>query len=156
MKITIRKAVMSELKTIQDLNHKLFLWDYGRDPNLNIDWPYQEAGESYFKRRMTGEHGVCFVADDGGRIVGYVAGSVKKEIDKPDTIRRSELENIYVEEESRSKGVGKLLTQELIEWCKANGAKSILVSAYYHNKDAISFYENAGFRPYSTTLEKDL
>jgi ribosomal protein S18 acetylase RimI-like enzyme len=156
MEITIRKAVIDELKIIQDLNHKLFLWDLERDPNLNVDWPYQEAGESYFKRRVTGEHGVCFVAEESGRIVGYVAGSVKKEIDKPDTILRSELENIYIEEDSRSKGIGKLLTKELFEWCKANGAKSILVSAYYHNEDAINFYEHTGFRPYSTTLEKDL
>ncbi|MES2631034.1 MAG: GNAT family N-acetyltransferase [Patescibacteria group bacterium] len=156
MEITIRKATINELKTIQDLNYKLFLWDFERDTNLNIEWPYQEAGENYFRRRITGEHGVCFVAERNGRIIGYVAGSVKKEIDKPDTILRSELENIYVEEDSRSKGAGKLLTEELIKWCKKNGAKSILVEAYHHNLDAIKFYENTGFRPYSTKLEKDL
>ncbi len=156
MKITVRKAAINDLKIIQDLNHKLFLWDYDRDPNLKTEWPYQEAGENYFKRRITGEHGVCFVAEQDGRIVGYVAGSVKKEIDKPDTILRSELENIYIEDDSRNKGIGKLLTQELIEWCKANGAENIIVSAYYHNKDAISFYENSGFKPYTITLEMDL
>ena len=156
MKITIRKAIIGDLKAIQDLNHKLFLWDYNRDSNLNINWPYQEAGESYFKRRITGEHGVCFVAELNGYIVGYVAGSVKKEIDKPDTILRSELENIYVEESSRSMGAGTLLTQALVEWCRLNGAKNILVSAYHGNKDAIHFYESAGFRPYAVKLEKDL
>jgi GNAT superfamily N-acetyltransferase len=156
MQISIRKANMNDLITVQDLNHKLFLWDLERDPKLNIDWPYQEAGESYFKRRISGEHGVCFVAEQGGKIVGYVAGSVKKEIDSPDTVLRSELENIYIEEQARGKGAGKLLTQELITWCKQNGAKSILVSAYYYNHDAVRFYQNNGFKPYSVKLEQDL
>ena len=62
MDIVIRKAHKDELGTIQDLNYKLFLWDYERDPTLNINWPYEKAGEEYFKDKISGEKGVCFVA----------------------------------------------------------------------------------------------
>jgi len=156
MKTIIRKAEMNDLKAIQDLNYKLFLWDYDRDPSLNIDWPYEEPGESYFKRRISGEHGVCFIAEQGNHIVGYVAGSVKKEIDPTEKILRSELENIYIEEDSRSTGIGKLLTEELVGWCKEKGARSLLVSAYYYNEGAVGFYEHNGFKPFALKLEMDL
>lgn len=156
MKATIRKAEMNDLKAIQDLNYKLFLWDYDRDPTLNVDWPYEEVGKDYFVKRISGESGVCFVAEQDNHIVGYVAGRVSKEIDKTDTILRSELENIYIEEAARSKGVGRLLVQELTNWCKDKGAQSMFVTAYYHNVNAVSFYEACGFGPFALKLERAL
>lgn len=155
MKTTIRKARIEDLRTIQDLNHKLFLWDLSNDPNLNIEWPYQEAGEAYFTKRITGAPGVCLVAEQDGLIVGYVAGKVNEEMDLRETILRGELENIYIEEGVRGMGVGKLLTKELLHWCQENGAKNIVVSAYSNNESAVEFYKSCGFRPYATTLEID-
>jgi GNAT superfamily N-acetyltransferase len=156
MKIIIRKARHDELKIIQDMNYKLFLWDYDRDPALNIQWPYERAGETYFKKKISGESGVCFVAEQDGKILGYVAGRVDKEIGKTDTLLRSELENIYIEEIARGKGVGKRLTEKFTTWCKANGAQSMLVAAYYDNEDAIEFYKACGFKPFGFKLEKAL
>jgi len=156
MKVTIRKAEINDLKAIQDLNHKLFLWDYGRDPALNADWPYSQAGKDYFTKRINSEPGVCFVAEQNNIIIGYVAGRVSKEIDKTDTILRSELENIYIEDTARSNGIGRLLVQSLTKWCKDQGAQSMFVSSYYHNNDAISFYRACGFEPFVLKLEKRL
>lgn len=76
MNVLIRRAELNDLKNIQDLNHKLFLWDLDRDPALNTSWPYEEAGEYYFRKRISREVGVCFVADYQGRILGYVAGRI--------------------------------------------------------------------------------
>lgn len=156
MKTVIRKARAEDQSTIQNLNHKLFLQELSLDPNLNTKWPYQEAGEEYFRKRIAGELGVCFVAEHDSVVVGYVAGKVNEEMDLRETILRGELENIYVEEDVRGMGIGKLLTQELLHWCQENGAKSIVVSAYYGNESAIDFYKYCGFRTYAITLEKDL
>lgn len=156
MKIVIREAKLDELKIIQDMNYKLFLWDYDRDPALNIQWPYEEAGAEYFKNKISGETGACFVAEEDGKVVGYVAGRVDKKVDKTDTLLRSELENIYIEEEARSHGVGKRLVETFIDWCKNNGSQSTVVTAYYHNEDAIEFYKACGFKPYGLKLEMRL
>ena len=129
MNIEIRKAKTSELKLIQDMNHKLFLWDYARDSTLNIQWPYQEAGETYFRKMISGETGACFVAES---------------------------DKIYVNEDTRGLGVGKKLVAAFSEWCKEQGAQSMILDAYYQNKDAIKFYEACNFRPYTLRLEKPL
>lgn len=156
MNIEIRKAKTSELKLIQDMNHKLFLWDYARDSTLNIQWPYQEAGETYFRKMISGETGVCFVAESDKKLVGYVAGCVRSQIYTYDTVLRCELENIYVNEDTRGSGVGKELVGAFSEWCKEQGAQGMILDAYYQNKDAIKFYEACNFRPYTLRLEKPL
>ena len=156
MNIEIRKAKTSELKLIQDMNHKLFLWDYARDPTMNIQWPYEEAGETYFRKMISGETGACFVAESDKKLVGYVAGCVRSQIYTYDTVLRCELENIYVNEDTRGSGVGKKLVAAFSEWCKEQGAQSMILDAYYQNEDAIKFYEACNFRPYTLRLEKPL
>lgn len=156
MNATIRKARPEELKIIQSMNHRLFLWDFDRDPALNVNWPLEAAGESYFAKKISGETGVCFVAEQDGKLLGYVAGRVDNEVDKTDTLLRSELENIYVEEPVRSQGIGRLMTQEFMRWATKNGAQSMFVTAYYGNEDAIEFYKSCGFNPFALKLEKKL
>lgn len=79
MDISIRKAKPEELGDIQAMNRKLFEWDFDRDPSLNINWPYEDAGETYFRNKITGESGVCFVAEASEDLLGYVAAvSIKK------------------------------------------------------------------------------
>ena len=61
MRAVIRKAKPNELRIVQNLNVGLFKSDGPRDKFLNHQWPYQE-GEKYFKKRIKGGNGVCFVA----------------------------------------------------------------------------------------------
>ena len=150
---TIRKANMNDLEEIRHLNHKLFLFDYPNDQTLNTDWPNQQAGEEYFTKRINNETGMCFVAEDSGKLIGYVTGRVYDEIDKTDTLLRSELDNIYVEEAVRGSGIGRDLVLALEEWCKNLGAQRMFVVAYSGNQSAINFYETYGFKPYALKLE---
>lgn len=156
MNITARKAQLQDLANIQNLNYKLFLWDKVRDPDLNFEWPYQESGKNYFLKRINEDLGACFVAESEGVVLGYIAGRVNKEIVSFDTILRGELENMYVEEDARSRGVGKTLVREFLEWAKTKGAKSIIVEAYFGNVDAIKFYEACGFNNFAVKLETKL
>lgn len=156
MIILVRKAKSEDLSRIQDLNYKLFLWDKVRDPDLNFEWPYQESGKNYFIKRINEDLGACFVAEFEGVVVGYIAGRVNKEIVSFDTILRGELENMYVEEGARSRGVGKTLVREFLKWAKTKGAKSMIVEAYFGNGNAIKFYEACGFNNFAVKLETKL
>ena len=156
MTVTIRKAHKDDLKSIQDLNHKLFLWDSRSDPTLNTKWPYEEAGIEYFRKKISGESGICFVAVADGKIVGYLTGYMFDKVAAYDTILRSELDNIFVEDEFRGKGVGMMLVDDFFAWSKSHGAASVMVSAYYLNERAIGFYKKAGFAPLALKLESKL
>jgi GNAT superfamily N-acetyltransferase len=148
---TIRPARPEDLKRVQDLNHQLFLSDARHFNDLNTDWPYEE-GKEYFRKRIAGQDGVCFVAEKDGVIVGYVAGGWSHLNFSAYKGKRAELENICVAEGERSQGVGALLVGALFKWCKHNGATHVMVDAYAPNRKAITFYETQGFEPYSSVL----
>ena len=56
-----------------------------------------------------------------------------------------EPDNVIVDTQSRSKGVGKMLIDFLVEKAKAEGCKTVLLDAYVENKDGHRFYFREGF-----------
>jgi ribosomal protein S18 acetylase RimI-like enzyme len=155
-KIIIRKAKIEELEIVQKLNHELFLHDEEYDPMLNMNWPFEKAGETYFRNKITEKTGVCFVAVINNEIVGYMAGGMAKTYPYRKIKKQSELENILVKEEYRGKKIGELLFKEFIKWSKAKKAERIKVSTSFDNAGAVKFYKRVGFIPYATELEYDL
>lgn len=152
---TVRLAKAEDLKRVQELNHQLFLSDARHFDDLNTNWPYEE-GEAYFRKRIAGQEGVCLVAERDGIIVGYVIGGWSHLNFSAYKGKRAELENICMAEEARSQGVGALLVDALMEWCRRNGATHVMVDAYAPNLNAIKFYEAQGFEPYSTVLWREI
>lgn len=151
---TVRLAVQSDFEVVQDLNHQLFVSDSQHSQDLNTNWPYEDEGISYYKKRISGGDGVCFVAEVDGSVVGYVIGGWSHINFSAYKGKRGELENIYVLKDYRKSGVGAALMVELEKWFKENGAEYVMVNAFAKNAGAIAFYEHEGFELYSTTLWK--
>ncbi len=51
--------------------------------------------------------------------------------------------NIYVEPRFRRRGYARVMTQSLIEWCKARGFQSVALHTSDYGR---SLYESLGFR----------
>lgn len=151
--VTIRKAHLEELPIIQDLNHQLFLFDAARDPDLNLNWPLEKEGEAYFKKKIAGEVGVCFVAEVDGAVVGYLAGAVSDNMPSYRPVKRSELENIFILEDYRRAGAGRKLVQAFVDWSHDQDVTNIFVAAYFLNEKAVKFYEGVGFKPLELELQ---
>jgi ribosomal protein S18 acetylase RimI-like enzyme len=150
--LKIRKAKLSDLKIVRDLNAELFKFDGPRDKFINHQWPYKE-GEKYFKKMIKGDKTVCLVAKINKEIVGYLAGAVTKKLSYRIVKKRIELENIFVVEKYRGKGVGSKLVEEFFKWGREQKATRILVVAYATNYKAIEFYKKNKFSPFSFSLE---
>lgn len=153
---SVRKATLNDLKSVQDLNHDLFLSDSKHLNDLNTNWPYEAEGENYFRKRVSGEGGVCFVAEIEDLVVGYVAGGWSHMNFSAYKGKRGELENILVKDEHHGSGVGAHLVAALTDWFKKQGAAYIMVDAYTKNENAIAFYQHEGFEPYSVVLWKSV
>lgn len=153
--IVIRRATMDDLRTVQDLNYGTFVNDLPYDPDLNMRWPYEKEGEDYFRSRIAGPDAVCFVAEVDGKPVGYVAGAIRKG-EPYRLVQRSELENMYVDENVRRSGVGRALVEELFKWSQEQGITQVFVSAYWGNDRAIEFYKSCGFESNAHDLQANL
>ena len=154
MSIIIRKAIIEDLKTVQELNYKLFYLEYNNfDPALNMKWTFSEKGETYFEKLI--KEGTVWVAVDNDKVIGYLAGSIDG---KPSYATKSlaELDNFYIDEEYRRQGIGKRLVQEFKAYCINQGIEEIKVTASSRNINAREFYKNNGFDDFEVTYKMKL
>lgn len=149
--IVIRKAHIQDLNSIQELNNKLFELEYENfDDTLKVGWPFEEDGKEYFENMINNE--IVFVAMDGEKIVGYLAGSICEQISYiKETF--AELDNMCIDDKYRRFGIGTLLIDEFKKYCKEKNMQNIKVTASAKNSRAIQFYIKNGFEDYNITLK---
>ena len=96
-------------------------------------WPYEglafELKENTFCR--------CFVAEDGGAVVGYAFVWVVYEM--------AHLINIAVRAESRGRGHGEALLRHVMEHARREGAQTLYLEVRVNNDAAIELYRKYGF-----------
>ncbi|MUH37911.1 GNAT family N-acetyltransferase [Zobellia amurskyensis] len=67
-----------------------------------------------------------------------------------------ELDNVFVNEEYRSKGVGNLMMDWLSEYGKSMDCASLECNCYLHNEKGIKFWQRHGFEPLGYHMIKNL
>ncbi|MFH1601525.1 MAG: GNAT family N-acetyltransferase [Candidatus Shapirobacteria bacterium] len=154
MDVKIKKARTKDWKVIQKLNNQVYLNDKKNDDDLDLTQPFTEKGIKYYKDLAEGKYGHCLIAFLDNKPVGYIA-LAKKSF----SYRKSkyvEVENMGVDPEYRSKGIGKKLMDAGSKWAKSTGAAKMWVVAYWGNKEAIKFYKKNGFYESGLELDKKL
>ena len=85
---------------------------------------------------------VIYVAEDDGRIVGFIAGHLTRRYDCD-----GELQWIDIITDYRNKGIATMLLQSLFNWFRAEHAKQICVNCAPDNTIAMDFYQKNGAVP---------
>lgn len=155
---TIRQAVAADLDAIRELNLELFRKEFAEfDKTLDCSYPASSAGREYFAHRISAVDGCALVAEDDGRVVGYLAGGFRQtEPYRLDFGPLAELETMFVEEPRRNQKIGAGLMAGFIGWCRENKIARIRVAASPGNTAGIRFYQRHGFAPLDLVLEKAL
>jgi GNAT superfamily N-acetyltransferase len=140
MKIHIRKAVKEDCKRILELVKELAI--YEKAPN-EVTVTLEHFEKSGFGSRPVWW---AFVAEVDGRIQGFALYYIRFSTWKG---QRMYLEDFVVTEEMRSKGLGKLLFEQLIKEAKRRKLNGIQWQVLEWNESAINFYKkyNAAFDP---------
>jgi len=152
----IRKANLNDLDEILELHFKLSKKIYKKfDKSVNLNWTYTH-GKKYFAGQIKKSDGFVEVAEGGGKIIGYVCGSlVERPLDREKALY-AELESIMVDKKLRSAGIGSELIKSFLKWSKPKKVKYISVTASDQNEKAVKLYRNLGFKNYEMILELDL
>jgi ribosomal protein S18 acetylase RimI-like enzyme len=155
--ISIRKATIEDLHTIQYLNNKLCRKENAEfDSTVNPDFATSDGGTSYFKKALESDEKLVLVAEDDTTPVGYIVGGIEHVGDFRNISNMCEVDNMWVDEEYRNQGIGKQFMDKLQIWAKNKGVKRMRVVASFKNERAIKFYKREGFGEYDLILEKDL
>ena len=153
----IRKATISDLPAIQELNRKLCVLESEKfDPTTKPDYSLSESGKEYFTSNLNSPNSFSLVAESDGKVIGYILGSIKEAEDFRTIKSLAEGDNMYVEEAFRGKGIGKSFIEQFESWCRERNIQRVRYTASANNLDAIKVYEAGGYKKYNIVLEKEL
>ena len=149
--IIIKKAEITDLKCIQNLNKILFDLEYENyDSTLDTTWPVSKEVEKYFKNAI--ENDIALVTIINNDVVGYLIGSLNTHNSYNKT-KQAELDNMCILDKYRKLGIGSKLFNKFKEICKENNINELKVVASYKNQNAIDFYKKNGFNEAEITLK---
>jgi GNAT superfamily N-acetyltransferase len=94
------------------------------------------------------------IAEDEGQAIGYLAASPRSFSYK--TKSYTELDNMGVTPEYRSRGIGSQLVDKYLEWSREGGYEKACVNAFAKNTGALEFYRKHGFKDIDVSLELEL
>lgn len=122
------------------------LWYELKAHQEKIDPEFPDMSAPTFETRKDGlrEKGKDIFVDwvhskSDNKSVGYCFSI----IDKNDI---GEIESLYVRERYRGNGIGKELMKRALSWLERKNAKTVRLSVFSGNTEAIKFYQGFGFK----------
>lgn len=123
MSVNLRNAEEDDLGAVTAI--------HGTRPNV----PHWSLAQ--FKEELVSEYADFLVAEDSGRIIGYV---IVRQLNKD-----AELRMIVVRPEAEGRGIGMQLLECALSVAKKRGADVFHLEVSAGNKAACGLYEKAGF-----------
>lgn len=118
-------------------------WDAARF--RTVEHPEQRY-DGWLRQRATDPRSVFLVAERSGRIVGYIVGTIEKEIAIYWTPECGWVHDLWVDEAYRNEGLGRQMAMLLVERFKALGVKQIRLQTAAINDAARKLFTSCGFR----------
>ena len=152
-RVNIRKAEARDLEGLGRLGAMLMRAHHAFDQQRFLaPGPDAESGYANFLGRVLESPDDCvFVAEEEGRVVGYVYAALEplswKELRGPAGF----IHDVAVAEESRHSGAGTRLMESAIQWLRERGAPRVILWTASPNDAARSLFHQLGFR--DTMLE---
>jgi len=158
MEAKIIRAGREHLEKIQELNNELFGYEADLEKTLNLDWTFSDEAKNGFPIGLKVRRGYVFIAlsGEGEEVIGFITGYMPARENWREKSAICELENIFVKEEFRGAGIGRMLYQELLLRCKRKGAERIIVRVISKNASFMEFYKSVEMREFIKIMETDI
>jgi len=139
-----RPAQPSDLDRLVDLNIRLKRLNEEFDPLLKIREDIPEISKKYLSEAMSSPNSIVVVAEDEGRVVGFLKADIKERIFyKPKT--EGNIVEFYLLPEYRRKGFGAAFLDYAIDLLRER-AEIITAEFPSLNEIATEFYTRLKFR----------
>ncbi len=141
--IEIRKALVEELKIVQEIAHQTWPDTFeGILSSPQIEYMLERMYDLKTLESQLLEKGQVFLlAEEEGKFLGFAAYELNKHEEE-----KAKLHKIYILPSAQGKGLGKKLILEVSDQAREKGQKSLLLNVNKFNQPAIDFYKYLGFR----------
>jgi len=137
--IEIREALIEDVSTVYKMGENVNEFHTSdQAPNF---WP-----EDILRNCIAKDDVSFFVAQVDSEIAGFIIANLNK------SLRKTEIENIFVKPNFRHRGIGTSLAKKVVEVAKLNKYQFVSVLTPLDDIAAIKTYEEAGFTRGETFL----
>ena len=139
--MTVREAGTGDCEILDGLLTELIRYETRFDSNME---PGYTVKNNYAERLEWPGH-KAYIAEENGEAVGFIYGfiySIPGMYVSPIAI----VDAVYVREEYRGRGIGKILLLEFKKYAAAKNAARIELKVMSGNDKALALYEALGFR----------
>lgn len=132
--VGVREAELADIERITPM----YEWLFAPPGSRPSDWDPRRAGER-LGRAVRSESAVVLIATLEDQLVGFC--TAYDELESVRFGRRVWVEDLAVDPEQRSRGIGKHLLEEAKRWARARGASRLQLDSAETRTDAHRFYE---------------
>lgn len=154
MNILVRKALLSDFRSIQRLHLEIEREECSFDSNLVCDTFLSEEGIKRLKKDLENKNIYYLVAELDGVVIGFIDGEIQDKYFYKEKI--AYIGHLCVDRNYRNKGVAQRLLNEFKVMVRNDGAKFLKLNAFPKNNPAVQFYIKNGFGEYSILYQKEL
>lgn len=155
---TIRLATPADLPALGRLGALLMRTHYDFDPQRFMD-PGTDPAEGYawfLGKQLKDVDAVIFVAEDEGKVVGYVYAGLEPISWKELRDECGFIHDIVVDERGRRTGTATALIEKAIEWLRDRGAPRVMLWTAEKNAGAQQLFAKLGFRRTMIEMTREL
>lgn len=134
--ITVRQAILTDIEALVPLfdGYRQF---YGRDSDIS-------GAREFLLGRFNHNESTLFIAHDAEVAIGFA--QLYPSFSSASLARTFILNDLFVSENCREKGVGRLLIIAVVEFAKSLGASRLTLATAVDNKPAQALYHSFGWQ----------
>ena len=156
--MTIRLATPADVPALGRLGALLMRAHYEFDPQRFMD-PGTDPAEGYawfLGKQLKDVDSVVFVAEDGGKVIGYVYAALEPVSWKELRDACGFIHDILVEESNRRAGTATALMEAAMQWLRERGAPRVILGTADKNERAQRLFAKLGFRRTMVEMTREL
>jgi ribosomal protein S18 acetylase RimI-like enzyme len=147
MALTIRPMQKGDLDAVSKLGAALVRQHHAFDPRRFFITDDPQGGYKWFLgTQVKNADAVLLVAEVDGAIAGYLYASLEERDWARLIDAHGALNDIYVDERFRRRGIARALVEAGVSALEERGAKRVVLSAAWPNTEAHALFEACGFR----------
>lgn len=145
MKLEITKLYNTNMdcRVFEFFDRKLAEYERQLDNRL---LPDKEIKYNNIPKVLGSKNNCVFVASIGNEKVGYVVGKIHKDESWYGGIKYGYIENLFVDESFRKKGIATALLETMKGWFVSQGIIRIKLRVFTNNTGAIKLYQKHAFQ----------
>ena len=152
----IRSATPDDLDALFDLNKQINELHHLYAPQAFV--APSEEDRTFLINMLADEERLFLVAEEGQQVLGFITATITQNETISFLIKDPicRIGTIVVDENQKSKGVGRALMATVEQWARESGAIQVRLEVMEFNRDAQQFYDRLGFVPNSRLMMKCL